>query len=102
MRSAGIRLLYPELNPLPEGVKAGILLETGFDQVVPNQPCLISSWAYETASSSGLPGLTDNRAIDVAYYEPGYTRRKAPDDLDQISSASRNWRDAAELFASLL
>ena len=30
MRSAGIRLLYNGLNPLPEGVKAGILLEAGF------------------------------------------------------------------------
>lgn len=73
MRSAGIRLLYPELNPPPEGVKAGILLEAGFDQVAPNRPCLISSWAYDKAAESGLEDLTDNRAVDVACYEPGYT-----------------------------
>ncbi|MFM2272897.1 MAG: hypothetical protein RL702_1962 [Pseudomonadota bacterium] len=73
MRSAGIRLLYPAISPLPGGVKAGILLEAGFDQVAPNRPCLISSWAYDAAMESGLTDVTDNRAIDVPCYEPGYT-----------------------------
>ncbi len=73
MRSAGIRLHYPSTHTLPEGVKAGILLEAGFDQVAPNRPCLISSWAYDRAAAAGLPGLVDNRAIDVACYHPGYT-----------------------------
>ena len=52
MRSAGIRLLYPEVNPLPDGVKTGVLLEAGFDQVAPNRPVLISSWAYDQAVES--------------------------------------------------
>jgi hypothetical protein len=73
MRSAGIRLRYASRNPLPEGVKDGILLEAGFDQVAPNRPCLISSWAYEKAATSGLADLTANRALDVPCYEPGYT-----------------------------
>lgn len=73
MRSAGIRLRYISRNPLPEGVKEGILLEAGFDQVAPNRPCLISSWAYEKAAVSGLVDLTDNRAFDVPCYEAGYT-----------------------------
>jgi hypothetical protein len=73
MRSAGIRLRYTSRNPLPEGVKDGILLEAGFDQVAPNRPCLISSWAYEKAAASGLVELTDNRAFDVLCYQPGYT-----------------------------
>ena len=73
MRSAGIRLRYASRNPLPEGVKEGILLEAGFDQVAPNRPCLISSWAYDKAAASGLADLTDNRAADVPCYEPGYT-----------------------------
>lgn len=73
MRSAGIRLTYPSTHALPDGVKAGILLEAGFDQVAPSQPCLISSWAYDRAASSGLPNLVDNRAIDVPCYHPGYT-----------------------------
>lgn len=73
MRSAGIRLLYPEANPLPEGIKSGVLLEAGFDQVAPNRPVLISSWAYDQAIASGIPDLIDNRAVDVPCYHPGYT-----------------------------
>jgi len=73
MRSAGIRLHYAPQNDLPDGVKSGILLEAGFDQVSPNRPCSISSWAYDKAEAEGLDDLTDNRAVDVACYEPGYT-----------------------------
>ncbi|HEY9091516.1 nucleotidyl transferase AbiEii/AbiGii toxin family protein [Parasphingorhabdus sp.] len=73
MRSAGIRLYYVPHNDLPDGVKSGILLEAGFDQVSPNRPCSISSWAYDKAVAAGLEDLTDNRAMDVACYEPGYT-----------------------------
>lgn len=72
-RSAGIRLIYNELNPLAAGIKAGILLETGFDQVAPNRPCLISSWVYDLAAASGIQDLIDNRAPAVPCYEPGYT-----------------------------
>ncbi|NWE51077.1 nucleotidyl transferase AbiEii/AbiGii toxin family protein [Brevundimonas sp. P7753] len=72
MRSAGVRLRYRAIAPLPEGVKEGILLEAGFDQVSPNQPRLISSWAYDKAVESGVE-VEDNRARDVACYEPGYT-----------------------------
>ena len=73
MRSAGIRMHYPSAHQLPEGVKAGILLEAGFDQVTPNRPCTISSWAFDKASAVGVEGLTDNRAVDVLCYEAGYT-----------------------------
>jgi hypothetical protein len=72
-RSAGIRLIYPATNALPDGVKDGVLLEAGFDQVQPNQPRDITSWAYERAAASGLEDVTDNRALAVACYEPGYT-----------------------------
>lgn len=72
-RGAGIRLNYPSIHPLPDGLKQGILLEAGFDQVTPNRPCTISSWAYDLARATGIPDLTDNRACDVACYDPGYT-----------------------------
>ena len=99
MRSAGIRLLYPELSPPPEGVKAGILLETGFDQVAPNRPCLISSWAYDAAIASGLTDVTDNRAIDVACYEPGYT---FVEKLQTISTKFRRHLETGEMPANFL
>lgn len=73
LRSAGIRLYYNSVNPLPDGVKQGILLEAGFDQVAPNRERMITSWAYERAATSGIDDLTDNRAHDVPCYEPGYT-----------------------------
>jgi hypothetical protein len=99
MRSAGIRLFYPEFNPLLEGVKAGILLEAGFDQVAPNRPCLISSWAFETAVTSGLSDLTDNRAIDIACYEPGYT---LVEKLQTISTKFRRHRETGEMPQNFL
>lgn len=72
-RSGGIRLIYPEINPLVDGVKSGILLETGFDDTAPNTPRRITSWAYNKAADSGTEGIVDNRAVGVACYHPGYT-----------------------------
>ena len=70
-RSGGIRLLYKnKVAPLP-GLKDGILLEVGFDDVTPNFPKDISSWAYDFAVSS--VSILDNRAKAVACYHPGYT-----------------------------
>lgn len=99
MRSAGIRLRYTELNRLPEGVKAGILLEAGFDQVAPNRPCLISSWAFDQAQTSGIEGLTDNRAVDVPCYEPGYT---LVEKLQTISTKFRKQQETGEMPANFM
>ena len=73
-RNFGEGSLIYELGMVAEALlKAGILLEVGFDQVAPNRPCTISSWAYELAVESGIADLTDTRAVDVPCYEPGYT-----------------------------
>jgi len=69
--SGGIRLFYENKTDHIEGVKAGILLEAGFDTVTPNHLRTISSWAFDKAIQS--IELTDNRAIDVVCYDPGYT-----------------------------
>ena len=99
MRSAGIRLHYPALNPLPDGVKTGILLEAGFDQVAPNRPCLISSWAYDRAVQANLAELTDNRARDVHCYEPGYT---LVEKLQTISTKFRRQQETGTLPQNFL
>lgn len=99
MRSAGIRLIYRELNPLPEGVKAGVLLEAGFDQVAPNRPCQISSWAYDRAVASGLDDLVDNRALHVPCYEPGYT---LVEKLQTISTKYRRQQAAGTMPQNFL
>lgn len=71
--SGGIRLIYEATTTRIEGIKQGILLEAGYDNVVPNSPALISSWAYDRAAS--IPGLDiiDNRGTDIICYDPRYT-----------------------------
>lgn len=46
-RSGGIRLYYQTYYNHPKDLKEGILLEVGFDDVTPNFPKTISSWAYD-------------------------------------------------------
>ena len=70
-RSGGIRLFYKQLAKSSESLKEGILLEVGFDEVTPNIPRTITSWAYDFASQK-VP-LKDNRAMQVLCYHPGFT-----------------------------
>ena len=70
-RSGGIRLKYENKKDQVEGLKAGILLEAGFDTVAPNKEITISSWAYDKAIES--INIIDNRALEVKCYHPGYT-----------------------------
>lgn len=71
--SGGIRLTYGSISSPVEGVKEGILLEAGFDNVTPYFPRTISSWAFEKASTIIGATLIDNRATDIPCYHPGYT-----------------------------
>ena len=70
-RSGGIRLKYENKKDQVEGLKAGILLEAGFDTVAPNKKITISSWAYDKGIES--IDVIDNRALDIRCYHPGYT-----------------------------
>jgi len=71
--SGGIRLIYQRQTDPIEGVKDGILLEAGYDNVAPNMPVTISSWAYERASNTAGIDIVDNRAVDIFCYDPRYT-----------------------------
>jgi hypothetical protein len=93
-RSGGVRLLYESAYPLPTGIKQGVLLEAGFDQVTPNKLCDISSWAYDAAVRSRLTGLVDNRALQAPCYEPGYT---LVEKLQTISTKHRRRQDTGEM-----
>ena len=70
-RSGGIRLNYKSVTTPIADLKDGILLETGFDDITPNIPKNISSWAYDFAADK--VEVIDNRASDVLCYHPGYT-----------------------------
>ena len=54
-----------------DGLKPGVLLEVGFDDVAPNTAKDINSWLYDHAA--GKVEIIDNRAKAVACYDPGYT-----------------------------
>ena len=71
--SGGIRLYYNSLFGRLDGVKEGILLEVGFDQITPNSPKLISSWAFEKAFPILGNAIIDNRAQEINCYHLGYT-----------------------------
>jgi hypothetical protein len=70
LRSAGIRLIYKTHVPAIVGLKLGVLLEVGFDDVTPNSAKDISSWLYDHASDR--VAIIDNRAKGVPCYHPGY------------------------------
>ena len=73
-RNGGIRLIYNTRFTPVEGLKEGILLEVGFDRTTPNKPVTISSWAFEKGQRDlGEGAIFDNRAIDIACYDPKYT-----------------------------
>lgn len=71
-RNGGIRLRYDGFFGSVPGIKDGILLELGFAKVTPNENVHISSWMYDKAIEVKLK-MTDNRAMEIACYHPGYT-----------------------------
>jgi len=97
-RSGGIRLHYDSAFDSPPGLKEGILLEIGFDDTTPNMTRTISSWAFDKASDSGI-AFTDNRAIDVPCYHPGYT---FVEKLQTVSTKFRQQQQKGELPPNFL
>jgi len=65
--SGGVRLLYKSVTEPVDGLKDGVLLEVGFDDVTPNIAKDISSWAYDYAADK--VNILDNRARGVACYQ---------------------------------
>ena len=91
LRSAGIRLSYVASAAVMKGLKPGVLLEVGFDDVTPNERKDISSWLYDHAA--GKVFITDNRAKGVPCYDPGYT---LVEKLQTISTKFRQQQESRE------
>lgn len=87
-RSGGVRLHYAARSEVVAGIKEGILLEVGFDDVIPNLPTDISSWAYDYAFDK--VEIIDNRAKSVACYHPGYTF------VEKLQTISTKYRQQQE------
>ena len=96
-RSGGIRLEYSNTVKPVSGLKDGILLEVGFDDVTPNSPQDISSWAYDYAAAH-VP-IIDNRARAVPCYHPGYT---LVEKLQTISTKYRQQQENGSLPPNFL
>ena len=90
--SAGIRLLYETTTDPVPGLREGILLEVGFDDVTPNTPKDISSWAYDYAAER--VEIIDNRAKRVPCYDPRYT---FVEKLQTISTKFRRQQENGDL-----
>lgn len=96
-RSGGIRLYYRSTNDLPKDIKEGILLEVGFDDVTPNTPIIISSWAYDYATTK--VDIMDNRAKNIPCYNPGYT---FVEKLQTISTKFRKQQQSGKFFENFM
>lgn len=95
--SGGIRLFYDSTTTAAEGLKDGVLLELGFDDVTPNVAKDISSWAYDYAV--GKVDIIDTRAKAVACYDPRYT---FVEKLQTISTKFRKQQETGEFPANFM
>ncbi len=87
-RSGGIRLHYQSHTPTIEGLKDGILLEAGFDNVTPNKPIDISSWIWDhLVSINATSNYINNTAVGVECYHPGYTL------IEKLQTIVRKYRN---------
>ena len=93
LRSAGIRMHYPNLFGKIPDLKEGILLEVGFDQTTPNEMITISSWVIDKAISVELD-VTYNQAADVKCYVPEYT---FVEKLQAISTKFRKQQESGQM-----
>lgn len=96
-RSGGIRLHYQTVTNIKSDLKEGILLEVGFDDVTPNVPKDISSWAYNYAAN--MVDVIDNRVKAVLCYDPGYT---LVEKLQTISTKFRKQQNLGSFPANFL
>jgi Nucleotidyl transferase AbiEii toxin, Type IV TA system len=95
MRSGGIRLFYRSHVPAMKGLKEGVLLEAGFDDVAPNEARDISSWLYDYAKDKDKDKveIIDNRAKGVPCYDPRYT---FVEKLQTISTKFRKQQETGD------
>jgi len=98
LKNAGISLNYKSLFEPLNDIKQSILLEVGFDNVAPNTPVDISSWAYERAKNT-VQDLIDNRAKAVKCYLPEFT---FVEKLQTISTKVRQQVETGEFGKNFL
>lgn len=98
MRGAGIKATYQSFFELIPSLKEGVILELGFDTTTPNEPRVVTSWAYERAQAINLE-IVDNRAKNVLCYFPEYT---FVEKLQTISTKYRNQQANGDMPVNFL
>ncbi|NCU31619.1 MAG: nucleotidyl transferase AbiEii/AbiGii toxin family protein [Candidatus Moranbacteria bacterium] len=96
--SGGIRLYYQNSFPSASGLKEGVLLEVGFDDVTPNSSLNVSSWAIDFALKNEVK-VIDNTAYSVKCYHPGYT---FVEKLQTILTKFRQYQETGKMPANFL
>ena len=96
--SGGIRLFYQSMFPDIEGLKDGVLLEVGFDDVTPNELVTVSSWALDFAQKKKVDAI-DNKAYNVKCYHPGFT---FVEKLQTIATKFRQHQETGKMPANFL
>ncbi|MFH1504259.1 MAG: nucleotidyl transferase AbiEii/AbiGii toxin family protein [Candidatus Omnitrophota bacterium] len=96
--SGGIRLFYQSTFPAIEGLKEGVLLEAGFDDVTPNELITVSSWALDFAQKKEAD-VGDNKAYDVKCYHPGFT---FVEKLQTIATKFRQQQETGKMPANFI
>lgn len=97
--SGGIRLNYQKKYQSIDGVKEGILLEAGYDNVAPNLPVTISSWAFNRASVTPGIEIIDNRAKDILCYDHRYT---FVEKLQTIATKFRKEKETGQIATNYM
>ena len=88
-RSGGIRLHYQSQFESLDGIRAGILLEAGFDTTTPNEAIDISSWALEHALKAKVE-IINNISTRVNCYVPEYSF------VEKLQTVSTKYRQQQE------
>ena len=96
--SAGIRLHYKDAFPVAGGLKEGVLLEVGFDDVTPNNSLTISSWALDFAQKNDMD-VVDNKAHGVKCCHPGFT---FVEKLQTIATKFRQQQETGKMPANFI
>lgn len=93
-RSGGITLIYTSLFEANSALKAGVLLELGFDDTEPAESKPITSWAGEKALQSDID-FNGSSPVKVKCYHPGYT---LVEKLQAVSTKYRQWEEAGKIL----
>ena len=98
--SGGIRLFYKGSTKLADGLREGVLLEVGFDDVAPNTAKDISSWVKRLAADKVISSTTARKAWPATI--PVTRSLKSFRPSRQNSGCSKHQRTAPSISCGII